>query len=147
MADEATPTTEIPEGIDRAPVERWFEANLRGVELPLRFERISGGHSNLTYEVGDAAGGRWALRRPPLGKRLGSAHDMSREHMVVSALTATEVPVPPVAGFCEDESVNGAPFYVMDFVEGPILRTQREAEECFSESERHAIGERVVDTL
>jgi aminoglycoside phosphotransferase (APT) family kinase protein len=146
MGDEATPTTEVPDGIDRAGVESWFEANI-GAELPLSFRKISGGHSNLTYEVGDVAGRRWALRRPPLGKRLGSAHDMHREHKVVSALAGTDVPVAPVAGFCEDESVNEAPFYVMHFVEGPILRSQAEAEEHFDESERGAIGERVADTL
>jgi aminoglycoside phosphotransferase (APT) family kinase protein len=72
---------------------------------------------------------------------------MAREHKVVSALAATEVPVPPIAGFCEDESVNEAPFYVMDFVEGPILRSQGEAEEHFGEAERQAIGDRVADTL
>jgi aminoglycoside phosphotransferase (APT) family kinase protein len=146
MGDEATPTTEVPDGIDRAGVEVWFEANI-GAALPLSFRKISGGHSNLTYEVSDAAGRRWALRRPPLGKRLGSAHDMAREHKVVSALAATDVPVAPIAGFCEDESVNEAPFYVMDFVEGPILRSQAEVEEHFDESERGAIGERVADTL
>ena len=127
MAEEPTSTTEVPDGIDRAGVEGWFESNVGGVELPLRFRKISGGHSNLTYEVGDAAGKRWALRRPPLGKRLGSAHDMGREQKVVSALAGTNVPVAPIAGFCEDESVNGAPFYLMEFVEGPILRTQAEA--------------------
>ena len=147
MADEATRTTEVPEGIDASAVEAWFAANVRGAEPPLRFRKISGGHSNLTYEVGDAGGRRWALRRPPLGKRLGSAHDMSREHKVVSALAGTAVPVAPIAGFCEDESVNDAPFYVMDFVEGPILRSQAEAEEHFDESERGAIGVRVADTL
>jgi aminoglycoside phosphotransferase (APT) family kinase protein len=147
MSDEATPRAAVPDGIDRAGLESWFEANVDGVELPLSFERISGGHSNLTYEVGDASGRRWALRRPPLGKRLGSAHDMGREHKVVSALAATDVPVPPVAGFCEDESVNEAPFYVMKFVEGPVLRSHAEAEEHFDESERRAIGERVADTL
>ncbi|MDQ2939518.1 MAG: phosphotransferase family protein, partial [Actinomycetota bacterium] len=147
MRDEATPTTEVPDGIDRPGIEDWFEANVSGVELPLSFRKISGGHSNLTYEVGDAAGRRWALRRPPLGKRLGSAHDMGREQKVVSALATTDVPVAPIAGFCEDESVNGAPFYVMEFVEGPILRSQADAEEQFDESERRAIGERVVDTL
>jgi aminoglycoside phosphotransferase (APT) family kinase protein len=146
MGDEATPTTEVPDGIDRAGVEVWFEANI-GAALPLSFRKISGGHSNLTYEVSDAAGRRWALRRPPLGKRLGSAHDMAREHKVVSALAATDVPVAPIAGFCEDESVNEAPFYVMDFVEGPILRSQAEVEEHFDESQRGAIGERVADTL
>ena len=140
-------TVEAPEGIDRAGIEGWFAEHVDGVELPLSFERISGGHSNLTYGVRDAAGGRWALRRPPLGKRLGSAHDMGREHRVVSALAATAVPVAPIAGFCEDESVNEAPFYVMEFVEGPILRGLAEADAFPDESDRRAIGERVVDTL
>lgn len=144
MADEATGT---PEGIDRAGVEGWFEQQVGEVELPLSFERIAGGHSNLTYRVEDASGRSWALRRPPLGKRLGSAHDMAREHKVVSALGATEVPVAPVVGLCEDEAVNGAPFYVMEFVEGPILRGLAEAEQFPDEADRRAIGERVADTL
>ena len=127
-------------------MEGWFEANVPGSELPLSFERISGGRSNLTFGVRDSAGHAWALRRPPLGKRLGSAHDMGREHRVIAALQETPVPVPPVVGLCEDESVNGAPFYVMGFVEGPILRSAEEAER-FDEAERRAIGERVVDTL
>jgi aminoglycoside phosphotransferase (APT) family kinase protein len=143
MSEQAT--DEI-EGIDRGPVEAWFEANVPGASPPLEFDRISGGRSNMTFGVRDSNGGRWALRRPPLGKRLGSAHDMGREHTVIAALQETPVPVPPVAGLCEDESVNGAPFYVMEFVEGPILRTQEEAEP-FSEDQRRVIGERVVDTL
>ncbi len=151
MGDEATGTADgssaAPEGIDGAGVETWFAENVPGVEPPLSFERISGGHSNLTYGVRDTAGGRWALRRPPLGKRLGSAHDMGREFRVVSALAPTPVPVAPVVGFCEDESVNGAPFYVMKFVEGPILRGLAEADAFPEEADRRAIGERVVDTL
>jgi aminoglycoside phosphotransferase (APT) family kinase protein len=143
--DEAE-RTEAPEGIDRAAVEEWFAANVAGADTPLRFEMIAGGRSNLTYAVTDSAGRRWALRRPPLGKRLGSAHDMEREHKVVSALAPTPVPVAPIAGFCADESVNEAPFYVMEFVEGPILRTRDDAAQ-FPEDERRAIGERVVDTL
>ena len=71
---------------------------------------------------------------------------MGREHRVISALQDTPVPVPPVVGMCEDESVNGAPFYVMGFVEGPILRSAEEAK-AFDEAEREAIGLRVVDTL
>src|SRR5665811_2484509 len=136
-----------PEGIDRTGVESWFEANVKGVALPLAFERIAGGHSNLTYRVTDAAGRRWALRRPPLGKRLGSAHDMAREHKVVAALEPTDVPVAPVIGLCQDESVSGAPFYVMEFVEGPILRGLAEADAFPEEADRRAIGERVADTL
>ncbi|HEX8689500.1 MAG TPA: phosphotransferase family protein [Solirubrobacterales bacterium] len=151
MGDEATGTAddiaEAPQGIDRAGVEGWFAEHVEGAAPPLTFERISGGHSNLTYLVSDLAGRRWALRRPPLGKRLGSAHDMAREHKVVSALGPTEVPVAPVVGLCEDETVNGAPFYVMEFVEGPILRGLAEADAFPDEADRRAIGERVADTL
>jgi aminoglycoside phosphotransferase (APT) family kinase protein len=138
--------TEAPEGIDRAGVEGWFEANVPEAAPPLAFERISGGRSNLTFGVRDTAAHAWALRRPPLGKRLGSAHDMGREHRVIAALQDTPVPVPPVVGLCEDESVNGAPFYVMGFVEGPVLRSADDAQQ-FEEADRRAIGERVVDTL
>jgi aminoglycoside phosphotransferase (APT) family kinase protein len=143
---EEQATHEAPEGIERAGVEGWFEANVPDAKLPLSFDRISGGRSNMTFGVRDADGHAWALRRPPLGKRLGSAHDMGREHRVISALQDTPVPVPPVVGLCEDDSVNGAPFYVMGFVDGPILRSAEEAKQ-FDESERRAIGERVVDTL
>jgi len=152
MGDEATGSGDglatAPEGVDAAGVESWFGLNVPAAVPPLRFERIAGGHSNLTFRVRDAGGNSWALRRPPLGKRLGSAHDMAREHKVVSALGATEVPVAPVVGLCEDESVSGgAPFYVMEFVEGPILRGLAEAEAFPAEADRRAIGERVADTL
>ncbi len=151
MGDEATDTAdssvEAPEGIDRAGVEGWFAEHVPEAEPPLSFERISGGHSNLTYAVSDVGGRRWALRRPPLGKRLGSAHDMGREHKVVSALGSTEVPVAAAIGLCEDEGVNGAPFYVMGFVEGPILRGLAETEVFPDEADRRAIGIRVADTL
>ena len=151
MGDEATGrgdgSAAVPEGIDRAGLEAWFAEHAREAVPPLAFERIAGGLSNLTYRVTDQAGKSWALRRPPLGKRLGSAHDMAREHKVVSALVSTPVPVPPVIGLCEDESVTGAPFYVMGFVEGPVLRGLAEAEVFPEESDRRAIGERVADTL
>src|SRR5688572_4910311 len=146
--EEATGTgaDAAPEGIVAAGVGGWFAEHVPAASPPLSFERISAGRSNLTYGVSDADGRRWALRRPPLGKRLGSAHDMGREHTVIAALQDTPVPVPPVVGLCEDESVNGAPFYVMEFVDGPILRAAEDAD-TFEEAERRAIGERVVDTL
>jgi aminoglycoside phosphotransferase (APT) family kinase protein len=152
MGDEATGrpdgSAEVPEGIDRGALEAWFAANAGECRPPLRFERIAGGLSNLTYRVSDSAGHGWALRRPPLGKRLGSAHDMSREFRVVAALAPTPVPVPPLVGLCEDESVNGAPFYAMEFVAGPVLRGVAEVEQSFpGEGERAAIGDRVADTL
>jgi aminoglycoside phosphotransferase (APT) family kinase protein len=138
--------SDAPEGIDVPRVEAWFESNVQGVEMPLTFERIAGGRSNLTYSVRDAGDRAFALRRPPLGKRLGSAHDMSREQKAIAALADTPVPVPPIVGFCPNESVNGAPFYVMQFVEGPIVRSSADAER-FDPATRRAIGERVVDTL
>jgi aminoglycoside phosphotransferase (APT) family kinase protein len=137
-----------PDGIDPPGVEGWFAARVPQAEPPLRFERISGGRSNLTYRVADSGGRAWALRRPPLGKTLSSAHDMGREHRIISALAPTPVPVAPAVGICEDGSVNGgAPFYVMEWVEGPVLRSRADAEERFDAPARRAIGERVIDTL
>ncbi len=138
MAGQAT------DGIDAPSVEEWFLANAGEVEPPLRFERIAGGRSNLTYSVADAAGRRWALRRPPLGKRLASAHDMGREYRIISALGGTPVPVPPAVGLSEEGE---DPFYVMGWVEGPILRSKAEVDAFPEPADRRAIGERVVDTL
>jgi aminoglycoside phosphotransferase (APT) family kinase protein len=152
MGDEATgradgSAVEV-DGIDADGIGAWFDAHVPGARAPLAYERIAGGHSNLTYRVTDAEGTEWALRRPPLGKTLSSAHDMGREFRVVSALGGTPVPVAPVVGLCEDESVNGAPFYVMDFVRGPVLRGVSEAEAAFpAEDDRRQIGMRVADTL
>ena len=136
-----------PDGIEPGEVEAWFEANVPAARPPLAFERITGGRSNLTFTVSDDAGARWVLRRPPLGERLASAHDMGREHRIVSALAGSPVPVPPLAGMSEGEDVNGAPFYVMEHVDGPILRTRADAEQSFSAAERDAISERAVDAL
>ena len=72
---------------------------------------------------------------------------MGREHRIISALAPTAVPVAPAVGLCEDDSVNGAPFYVMDWVDGPILRSIDQADEFPDADDRRAIGERVVDTL
>jgi aminoglycoside phosphotransferase (APT) family kinase protein len=138
MAEQAT------EGIDAPAVETWFAEHADGVELPLQFERIAGGRSNLTFRVTDAVGNRWALRRPPLGKRLASAHDMGREFRIISALQGTDVPVAPAIGLCEEGE---DPFYVMGWVEGPILRSVDQADEFPDSDDRRAIGERVVDTL
>ena len=110
------------EGIDRSGVEAWFAANAPGTRLPLEFERISGGRSNLTYGVEDAAGNRWALRRPPLGKTLASAHDMGREYRILCRLCDIYPPAPRPLLFCDDESVLGAPFYVMERRRGVIYR-------------------------
>src|SRR5436305_10798255 len=110
------------EGVDVPKVSAWFEDNIPGATPPLTFELIAGGRSNLTYRVGDAAGHDYALRRPPVSHVLPTAHDMGREHRIIAALGPTAVPVPPALGFCDDPAVNGAPFYVMGYVTGHVLR-------------------------
>jgi aminoglycoside phosphotransferase (APT) family kinase protein len=89
---------------------------LRGVTL------IAGGRSNLTYRL-DFDGGRLVLRRPPLGHVLPTAHDMTREYRVLSALQGTQVPVPQPVAICQDAEVIGSPFYLMHYVDGLVLRT------------------------
>ncbi|HEY3702583.1 MAG TPA: phosphotransferase family protein [Acidimicrobiales bacterium] len=135
------------EGIDEARVGAWFEANLAGTAPPLAFELIAGGRSNLTYRVTDSAGNDFVLRRPPTSHVLPTAHDMGREHRIVSALGPTAVPVPPIFGFCGDETVTGAPFYVMGFVPGHILRDGETAGKVLDEAGRRRAGESLVDVL
>src|SRR5215216_6488262 len=108
-------------GIAQERVDEWLAEHVPDVEPPFRYALIAGGHSNLTFEVVDARGRRFVLRRPPLGGVLQSAHDMGREHRIISALAPTRVPVPQPLGSCEDPEVNGAPFYVMEFVEGMVF--------------------------
>src|SRR3984957_4202910 len=134
-------------GIDAERVSAWFVDNIPGVVLPLRFRRVAGGRSNLTFEVGDGAGTRYVLRRPPPGRLLPTAHDMSREHRIISALGPEGVPVPPALGLCPDDSVNGAPFYVMGFVDGVIARSEVEVEADLDAAARHHCGLALVDTL
>ena len=107
-------------GINNDAVTAWLATNIEGTTPPFVFTLIAGGNSNLTYDVEDADARRLALRRPPLGRVLESAHDMGREFRVISALGDTAVPVPPALGLCKDPAVNGAPFYVMGFVEGVV---------------------------
>ena len=134
-------------GIDPGRVPDWLVRTVPGVTAPFRFELIAGGRSNLTFAVTDAAGRKLILRRPPVSHVLASAHDMGREHRIISALAGTPVPVPQTLGFCADESVSGAPFYVMDFVDGLVLRTREETAARFGAAERAAIGENLADVL
>jgi aminoglycoside phosphotransferase (APT) family kinase protein len=136
------------EGLDPARLEAWFSANVPSAAPPLRYERIAGGRSNLTFRVVDAAGHAWILRRPPLGRRLGSAHDMKREHRILSGLAGTEVRVPTPVGLCEDPEVIGAEFYVMELVDGIVLRDVDTVEATFPDhADRRRVSEAVVDTL
>ena len=110
-----------PQGIHVGLVTRWLVEHIDGAVAPFRFDLIAGGRSNLTFRVTGADGAHFVLRRPPLGHVLATAHDMAREHRIIAAVGQTSVPVPPALGVCTDEAVNGAPFYVMGFVEGEVL--------------------------
>jgi aminoglycoside phosphotransferase (APT) family kinase protein len=134
-------------GIDAAKVTAWLEEHIEGARGPFRFEIIAGGHSNLTYAVLAADGRKLVLRRPPLGHVLASAHDMGREHRIIAGLQATAVPVPPALGFCDDVSVTGAPFYVMGYVEGVVVRDRATAERALSVEARDRVSRSLVDTL
>ena len=120
-------SADIP-GIDQDAVTAWLAVNVADSEPPYTFDLIAAGGSNLTFRLADSGGQQWALRRPPVGSALATAHDMGREWRIMAALgEASEVPVPEMVAFCEDHSVNGADFYVMGFVDGRILRDQDSA--------------------
>src|SRR5262245_55248387 len=133
-------------GIDTERVSAWLEEHVEGAVSPFQFELIAGGHSNLTFKATDANGWRLVVRRPPLGHVLATAHDMAREHRVVSAVGHTSVPVAPTFGLCEDPDVNGAPFYVMGFVDGVVL-DNREKAEALRPDVRQQLAEHLIDVM
>jgi aminoglycoside phosphotransferase (APT) family kinase protein len=134
-------------GIDVPRVSAWLVANVKGSTTPFSFELIAGGRSNLTFRVTDAAGGQWALRRPPVSHVLPTAHDMVREHTVLSAVGPAGIPVPTTIALCTDEGVNERPFYVMSFVEGHILRDANSAAAELELAARGQVGHHLATTL
>jgi aminoglycoside phosphotransferase (APT) family kinase protein len=142
-----TAVTPVVAGINTQRVVPWLLQHVEGITAPVTFELIAGGRSNLTFSVTDAAGRRLVLRRPPMSHVLSTAHDMGREYRIISALQGTPVPVPSALAFCDDEAVNGRPFYVMNFVDGYILRGAAETEATLDEATRRVAGEDLVDVL
>jgi aminoglycoside phosphotransferase (APT) family kinase protein len=134
---------ELP-GIEHDAVTRWLAE--RGVPAPVEFSLVSGGRSNLTYRVTGADGVVRALRRPPTGGVLSTAHDMSREWRFISALHGTGVPVPAPLAYCEDTEVTGAAFYVMDFVDGTVL-ADRSSVAPMALPVRHRAGMATVECM
>jgi aminoglycoside phosphotransferase (APT) family kinase protein len=134
-------------GIDAAAIGEWLVG--RGVPLtpPLRFRLIAGGQSNLTYHVTDRDGVRAVLRRPPLFMALASAHDVGREHRIMAALQGTDVPVPELLAMCDDPDVTGAPFYLMRYVDGLVLRSRDDGEAALAPDARARASRALVDVL
>ncbi|WP_306320331.1 MULTISPECIES: phosphotransferase family protein [unclassified Streptomyces] len=127
-------------------VGEWLAAHVPGLAPPLTFDLVSGGRSNLTYRVTDATGTVRALRRPPTGQVLSTAHDMSREWRFLTALAPTDVPVPEPLAYCDDASVTGAEFYVMGFVDG-VVGADRDSVRDWPQGARRRAGESLVEVL
>jgi aminoglycoside phosphotransferase (APT) family kinase protein len=132
--------------IDAPAVTAWLTARLPDVEPPLRFTRVGEGQSNLTFRVDDAAGRSFVLRRPPLGEILASAHDVAREHRILSALAPAGARVPRPLALCEDTEVTGAPFYVMEHVDG-LIAARVETARGLSPAARSRAALELVTTL
>jgi aminoglycoside phosphotransferase (APT) family kinase protein len=147
----------VPGVEDTAGLARWIRDNdLPGAGQDLSVELIQGGRSNLTYRLVFRADGaaadqgspvtRLVLRRPPLGHVLPTAHDMAREYRVLSALCGTAVPVPRPVALCQDPAVIGAPFYLMEWVDGIVFRTSEDAK-ILSAAQAGLVSERFAEML
>lgn len=123
------------DGLDLAALDGYLRSLGLGREGELRGELISGGRSNLTFRVYDDATS-WLVRRPPLHGLTPSAHDMAREYRVVAALQDTPVPVARAIALCEDDTVLGAPFQIVEFVAGQVVRRRAQLE---------VLGSRAID--
>jgi aminoglycoside phosphotransferase (APT) family kinase protein len=137
-------TTHAPAGIDLDRLSAWAVVNLPQFHPPFAAEQIPGGRSNITVRLIDADGKPSIVRRPPLHTTLATAHDVGREYRIIDALGPTPVPVPEAYASCADDSVIGAPFYVMEFVDGIVLNDVRSAQRL-DESARHRVNLSVVD--
>ncbi|MCC6699712.1 MAG: phosphotransferase family protein [Candidatus Hydrogenedentes bacterium] len=121
---DGTAPVRAGEELDSASLERYLCDTLDGISGPLVIEQFPSGHSNLTYLI--RAGDReLVLRRPPFGSTVKSAHDMGREYRVLSKLCRVYRPAPAPLAYCDDASVIGAPFYVMERLRGVILRSRK----------------------
>lgn len=138
--------TVSPTGLDLDRVTDWLAKELPGVVAgELSASLITGGKSNLTYELTDGVQ-QWILRRPPLGTIMATAHDMRREYKMADALSTTNVPVAKMVAYCGDKDVLGADFYIMERIEGVPYRYADELK-ALGEDRTRAIGTELVSTL
>jgi len=135
-----------PPGLDLEALAAYLGPRVGGLAGSLRGEVIAGGRSNLTYIVDDGER-RFVVRRPPLAHVLPTAHDMAREYRVLAALQGTGIPVPQVIALCEDESVIGARFYVMEWIDGHVVRDSLPVEFPDTVDTRRSMSSALVDTL
>ncbi len=141
---EEAQALERPPLLVRRPLEAFLDAHGLGAG-PVEAEPIGDGHSNVTYEIRRGTDA-WVLRRPPRPPLPPSAHDVLREARLLGAIEPADVRTPRIVATCEDETVVGAPFYVMERVQGDVLTTEVPAA-LDSEAEHRRVGEELVDAL
>lgn len=133
--------------VDPDALRRYLDGRLpQGAGRKLRVERVVAGHSNETFFV-TAGGSELVLRRPPRGAFLPTAHDVVREHRILSALAGTGVRAPRPLLLCEDPSVIGAPFYLMERIHGVVIRSSLPGAFQRDVAARAGIGDELVDAL
>lgn len=130
--------------IDEVALEAYMKDHVEGFEGPIEVKEFKGGQSNPTYQI-IAKSGKYVLRRKPPGKLLPSAHAVDREYRVITALGPTDVPTPKTYCMCEDESVIGTIFYIMECIDGRVLWDQKLP--GFSAEERAAMYDSLNDAI
>src|SRR5271168_4137308 len=134
------------EELDLARLEPYLREHLPGETDGLSVRQFPSGHSNLTYSL-QLGTRELVLRRPPFGSKVKSAHDMGREFRVLSKLHAAYAPAPEVLLFCDDLSILGAPFYLMEPIRGIIIRRDPPAGLPFPAETARRVSESFVDNL
>ncbi len=142
MADDPFP---VEEAVPNAALTAWVHEHVEGAAGPLIVEHLSGGSSNLTFRVRDDAND-WVMRRPPMGRLLATANDMGREYAVQTALAGGDVPVAPTVAMCHDADVIGAPFYLMQRLDG-VVYDDADAVAHLDEAQAAAAADELVDVL
>ncbi|HEY6420460.1 MAG TPA: phosphotransferase family protein [Candidatus Binataceae bacterium] len=145
MSDPSQEKTGPNATVDLAGLHRFFNERKLGDTRALSSENISFGHSNEVHLV-HFDGKSWALRRPPRGPLLPTAHDVMREYRVLMALQDTPVPVPRVYAACDDPAYIGAPFYLMEYMRGDVIRADGKSFATSPEI-RRTVSEKMVDLL
>lgn len=137
-----------PALVDAEALGRYLAAALPGPDAaePLQVERIRGGHSNETFSIRRGRD-HWALRRPPRGPLLPTAHDVEREYRVLRGLEQTNVPAPRPLLLCADAAIIGAPFYLMEWAPGVVIRATLPPAFGADVAARHGLGDEVIDRL
>lgn len=144
--DQATDVREA-ETFDTAALESWLDENAPEIAGDVELKQFPSGHSNLTYLI-CIDGEDYVLRRPPYGaENISKGHDMSREYTVLSHLDGNLDKAPSTLAFCEDESVIGAPFYIMERVRGIILRGAKPDVPGLDADTMESLSTSLVDTL